>query len=74
MNNAKKLFYEAKSVNATVTAKKIAELLNNKGIKQEKVYTKDMVSNMIAGKTNDENILIVLKELAKPSKSTLQNA
>jgi hypothetical protein len=56
LKETKKLFYSAKSVEPSLTAKKIAETLNTLGIVQQKIYTPHMVSNMINGKSYDENI------------------
>jgi hypothetical protein len=65
IQETKKLFYAAKSVEPTLTAKKIAETLNTAGIMQQKKYTQHMVSNMINGKSYDENIYKVLIGVAK---------
>jgi hypothetical protein len=69
LKETKKLFYSAKSVEPSLTAKKIAETLNTLGIVQQKKYTPHMVSNMINGKSYDENIHKVLIGI---SKSTLK--
>jgi hypothetical protein len=63
LKETKKLFYAAKSVQPSLTAKKIAETLNEAGIVQQKEYTPHMVSNMINGKSYDENIHNVIMEV-----------
>lgn len=71
---AKKLFYLAKSVDNSLTVEKIVQMLNNQEIIEKKVYTKNMVNNMINGKSYDENILNVINGVIKEGKTTLQNA
>lgn len=67
MRERKKLFYLAKSKNQELTIEKIANTLNEKGIIEQKTFTKHMVSNFLEGKSNDEHIEKVLKELATES-------
>jgi len=70
----KKLFYLAKSVDNSLTVEKIVQMLNNQQIVETKVYTKNMVNNMINGKSYDENIEKVINGVIKQGKTTLQNA
>lgn len=73
-SKTKQLFYLAKSVDNSLTVEKIVQMLNNQEIIERKVYTKNMVNNMINGKSYDENILNVINGVIKQGKTTLQNA
>jgi len=74
MNNRKKLFYEAKALDNSLTAKKISQKLNEEGLKSSKDYTDNMVNNYLRGKTNDDNIENYLKNIIKSRKNTYANA
>lgn len=74
MTTLRTLFYQAKSVDNTITAKKIVELLQNKGIKRQQPFTTHIINNILADRGYDENVEKVLKEIIEKGKTPQSNA